>query len=181
MNRTGGRQSARIQIKCLDANHSRIKIEIRLQKLTNRLRGEVPASRNRNVRMPWTQFWLDADGQRGLLHAFVYLEKMWMSATNADPNDFRRALRRKCAHAGDRQKKRPKLDCPEFFAQHEIDILSNVAEEAQGQMHLFGIDPTHSANLWIKIDQEVFAEFRQINRDKQAFGHVPSQPQISHR
>ena len=47
--------------------------------------------------MPGAQLRLDAGGQRGFLHAFVHLEKMRMSATDADPNDFRRAFRRKCA------------------------------------------------------------------------------------
>src|SRR4029450_1767111 len=102
VNRAGGRQFARIQMKCLDPNHSRIKIEIRLEEFANRLRRDIPATRNRNVRMPGAQLRLDARGQRGFLHALVHLEKMRMSATNADRNDFRWAFRRKCADAGDR-------------------------------------------------------------------------------
>src|SRR6266705_2033430 len=107
-------------MKCLDANHSRIEIGIRLQKLANRLRCDIPATRNRNVRMPGTQLRLDASGQRGFLHALVHLEKMRMSATNADPNDFRRAFRRKRADSGDPQEERAELNCTEFFAHGKI-------------------------------------------------------------
>ncbi len=39
-------------------------------------------------------------------------------------------------------------------------------------MHLGGFSPAHAANLWIKIDQKLFRGFRQINRDKEAFGHA---------
>src|SRR6266480_1279812 len=99
-----------------DANHSSVGIEIRLQKLANRLRRDIPATRNGNVRMPWAQLWLEAGGQRRFLHALVHLKKMRMPGTDADPNDFRRTFRRKCAGARDRQKKRPKLDCAYFCA-----------------------------------------------------------------
>src|SRR5437773_3480633 len=98
-------------MKRIDANHSNITIDIRLQKLANRLWRDIPATRNRNVRMPGAKLWLDPSGQSGFLHTLVHLEKMRMPGTDADPNDFRRTFGRKYADARDRQKKRPKLDC----------------------------------------------------------------------
>ena len=128
---TGGRQFARIEMKCFDANHSRIKIDIRLQKLSERLRGHIAATRERNVRMPGAKLRVEASSQRGFLHALVHLEKMRMSATDADPNDFRRAFRWKRADSGDRQEECAELNCTEFFAQRKIDIFRNVVEKAE--------------------------------------------------
>src|SRR5256885_15424072 len=92
VDRTCWRQSARIKMKRINADHSRIDVDIRFQKISQRLRRNIAATRDCDVRVPGTELWLDADGERGFLHTFVDLKEMWVCLTDADPNDFRRAL-----------------------------------------------------------------------------------------
>ena len=42
----------------------------------------------------------------------------------------------------------------EFLAKFCIDILRDVAKETEREMHLFGSDPSDTANLWIKIGKK---------------------------
>src|SRR5260370_5046841 len=98
MNWTGGSQFARIKMGCFNADHSGVEIAICLQKLPKRLRRNIPASRNGNVRMPWAQVRIQTNGQRGFLDAFVDLKQMWVRLANANPNNFRSAFRRKCSN-----------------------------------------------------------------------------------
>src|SRR5256885_16592083 len=92
VDRTCWRQFARIKMKRINADHSCIEIDIRFQKISQRLRRDVATSRDRDMRMPGAKLWLDADGERGFLHTFVDLKEMWGCLTDADPNDFRRGL-----------------------------------------------------------------------------------------
>src|ERR1700758_3414297 len=119
MNGTSGRQFAGIKMKCVHANHSRIKVLIGLQKFSQRLRRDVSAARNRNMRMPGTKLRLQPGGQRSFMHALVDLEEMRMRLADTDPDNFRSTFCRERSDADNRQKKRAKLDCDEFFAQRD--------------------------------------------------------------
>ena len=74
------------------AYHSGIKLSVRLQKSPKRLRRNVPAARNRDMRMPGTKLWLQSSGERSFVHALVDLKQMWMRLANADPDNFRSAF-----------------------------------------------------------------------------------------
>ncbi len=74
VNWTRRRQVAGIKMERVDVDHSSIKLGIRLQKLSQRLRGDIPATGDRDVRVPGTKLRFDPDGERGLLHALVNLE-----------------------------------------------------------------------------------------------------------
>ena len=91
-------------MECVHADHSRIKLGVRLQKLPERLRGDIAATGDGDVRMPWAELRFDAHRQCSLLNAFVNLEKMRMRFTDADPDYFWRALCGERSDAGDGQK-----------------------------------------------------------------------------
>ena len=107
------------------------------------------------MRMPRSQIGGQTYRKRCVLDAFVKLKEMWMGCANTDPDNFRRALGRKCSDSFDWQKEGAKLDRLEFFAQLKIDIRRNVREKPERQMHLIAGRPTDAANAGIKIDQNV--------------------------
>ena len=84
------------------------------------------------------------------MHALVDLKQMRMRLADADPNNLRSALCGKCSDSGDEQKERAELDRAESFPQPEVNIFLYVSEKAEGQMHLIGLHPTDTANVWIK-------------------------------
>src|SRR6266576_988972 len=92
MNRTGGSQFGGIKMEILDVDHSGIELGIRPQKLSKRLGGHIPATRERNVRMPGAKLWLETSSQRGLLHSLVNLKQVRVRLPDAAPNNFRRTL-----------------------------------------------------------------------------------------
>ena len=71
-------------MECFDADHSGVELGIRVQKLPERLRGNIPASCNGNVRMPWAQIRLQPGSERGFLDAFVDLKQMRVRLADAD-------------------------------------------------------------------------------------------------
>ena len=103
--------------------------------------------------MPRAQIRFETNRERSFLDAFVKLKKMWMTFPNANPNDFHVTLGRKCADAFDRQKKSAKFNRTQFFAQRKIDIFRYIGKETERQVHLIAGDPTDTANMGIKIDQ----------------------------
>jgi len=133
------------------ANHPSIQIFIRLQKLSEGLCRNITAARNGDVRMPGTKLRLNADRERGFLHALVNLKEMRVRFPDADPDNFWRAFRRECSHSGHRQKECAKLDGAEFLAQRRIDIVWNIIEEAKRQVHLSRLSPPHAANVRVKL------------------------------
>ena len=78
---------------------------------------------------------------------------MRMPGADTHPDNFGVTFLRKLSKTDQRQKESPNLDCAEVFAQTEFHPLGHTLEKAKGEMHLIGIDPTHTANLWVKIDQ----------------------------
>ena len=137
-------------MESFDVDHSCIELGIRLQELSKRLRRNILATRHGDVRMPRAKLRLETSSERGLLHALVNLKQVWVRLTDADPDDFRRALCRKCSDPNNGQKKGAELDRAEFFPQRKIGFIGDVTEEAERQMHLRRIGPAHTANVRIK-------------------------------
>jgi hypothetical protein len=158
-------------MKRLDANYSCIEISIRLQKISQRLRRNIPAARNRDMRMPWTKLHLQAGGERGFMHALMDLKQMRVRLANADPNNFWSAFRRESSDPDDGQKKRAELDCIEFLPQHRIAVLWNIAEESECQVHLVRISPAYAADMRIKICEQLARCVGQIDGDEKASRH----------
>lgn len=52
MNRSAGRELTAIEVKRIDVNHAYLQIDIRLQKLSDRIRRHVMTACESNVRMP---------------------------------------------------------------------------------------------------------------------------------
>jgi hypothetical protein len=86
-------------MEILNVYHSGIEPGIGLQKFSEGLRGYIAATRNRDMRMPGTKLRLEPRTKRRLLHSLVNLKQVRMRLTDADPNDFWRALCRKCSYA----------------------------------------------------------------------------------
>ena len=135
-------------------DHSRIKIDIRLQEFSHRLRRDIATTRERDVRMEWTQIRFETNGEGRIGHALVQLKKVWMPATDADPDNFGWTFRWERPNASDRQKKGAEMNCAEFLAKFCIDVFRHIGKEAEREMHLFGGDPPDTANLWIKIEKK---------------------------
>ncbi len=165
-------------MKVLYADHSRIEIGIRLQKFSQRLRRDIAASRNRDVRMPRAQLRLQSSGQRGFLNAFVDLKQMRVRFADADPDNFRSAFCGKRSDTSDGQKECSKLNCAEFFAQREINIIRNIIEETEREVHLSRIGPTHAPNVRIKLCKQLAYCVRQIDRNEKALGHQTNYRQM---
>ncbi len=53
------------------------------------------------------------------------------------------------------RKKRPELDCGEFFPQLQFNIFGHIAEKPERQMDLGWIRPAHSADVWIKTGKQL--------------------------
>ena len=135
-------------------NHSRIEIDIRLQEFSDRLRSDVATTRERDMRMEWTQIRFEANGQGRLGHALVQLKKVRMPATDTDPDNFGWTFRREHPKASNRQKKSAEMNRAKFFTKFCVDIFRDVAKETEREMHLFGGGPPDTANSWIKIDKK---------------------------
>src|SRR4029077_10951063 len=117
--------------------------------------GNIPASCNGNVRMPWAQIRLQPGSERGFLDAFVDLKQMRVCLANPNPDNFRSAFCRKCSDAANRQEECAKLDRAELFAQRGIDIVWNIIEETECQVHLSRVSPADAANVRIKICKQL--------------------------
>ena len=93
------RQFARIKMKRINAGHSRIEVDIRFQKISQRLRRNIAATRDCDVRVPGTQIGFEARGNCDIAHPLVQLKKMRMPAADADPDHLRPTLCRKRPNA----------------------------------------------------------------------------------
>ena len=147
-------------------DHSRIKIDIRLQEFSHRLRRNIATTRERDVRMEWTQIRFETNAEGRIRHALVQLKKVRMPATDADPDNLGWTFRWERPDASERQKKSAEMNRAEFLAKFCIDIFRYVAKETEREMHLFGGDPSDTANLWIKIDKKPSDGLREIDRNK---------------
>lgn len=103
------------------------------------------------MRMPRPQFRLKPNLKRRVLNAFVKLEQMRMTGTDACPNYFHDSFWRKCSDVFDRQKESAKFDCEELFAQSKIDIPRHVGKKAERKMNLVRRRPAHSVNVRVEI------------------------------
>jgi hypothetical protein len=147
-------------------NSSAIKIHIRFQEFAGNSGINFPAPGESDVRVPRTQFGLERCRQSGFLNAFVNLKKMWMSTTNADPDNLWRSRWWEGPNPGDREKKCTELDDAQFLAELEIDLFGNASEKTEREVHLLPCDPTHTMNVWIQISEKFLERFWYINRNK---------------
>src|SRR6202795_1478048 len=99
-------------------------------------------TRERDVRMPGAQIGFESDGKCCILHSFVKLKKMWMTFSDADPDDFRRTFRWERPNALNGKEKRAELDRAQIFAQCAIHIFGDVGKETEREMHLATLGPT---------------------------------------
>src|SRR6266487_3666767 len=107
------------------------------------------------MRVPGTKLGLQPNCERAFLHALVDLEQMRVRLADTDPDNFRSAFCRERSDADDGQKECAEFDRAEFFAQRKLDVVCNIVEESERQMHLGRIDPAHAANMRIKACQEL--------------------------
>ena len=158
-------------MEVLDVDQSGIELGIRLQKLSERLRGHIAATRERNVRMPGAKLRVEASSQRGLLHPLLNLKQVRVRLPDANPDNFRRTLSRKRSDANDGQKEGAKLDHAKFFSQGEIGFIRDVAKETERQMHLRRIGPVHTANARIKRCEQLARRLGRIDCNEETLGH----------
>jgi hypothetical protein len=135
-------------------DHSRVKIGIRLQEFSHRLRRDIATTRERDMRMEWTQIRFETNGEGRIGNALVQLKKVRMPATDADPDNLGWTFGWERPDASERQKKSAEMNRAEFFTKFCIGIFQHVAKETEREMHLFGDDPSGTANLWIEIDKK---------------------------
>jgi hypothetical protein len=112
-------------------------------------------TRERDVGMPRAQIGKESDGQCRILDPFVKLKKMWMTLSNADPDDFLGTFRWKRPNALKGKKERAELDRAQIFAQCTIDMFRYVGKETEREMHLITRGPAHTAKARVKIDEEL--------------------------
>ena len=127
-------------------------------------------TRERDVRMPGAQIGFESDGKCCILHPFVKLKKMWVTFSDADPDDFRRAFRWKRPNALNGKKKCAELDYAQFFAERNIDTFRDVGKETEREMHLITLRPVHTANARVKIDEGLLDNWWRGDRNKEALG-----------
>ena len=122
--------------------------------------------------MPWPQVGFETDGKRSLLNTFVKLEQVRVTGAESDPQNRWWTLRWKPADAGRRKEKCSEADLREPVPESDNDILGDVGEETEGEMHLFRVDRTHAANLRYEILDSCGKGRREVDRNEQTFaGH----------
>src|SRR6266404_8097972 len=90
-----------------------------------------------------------------------------MSRADADPDYFHQSFRRKGSDTFDRQEKRAKLNCSQFFAQRKFDIIANLREKTESEMDLIDGTPSNAANPRIKLDQNIPDRLRRIDGNEE--------------
>jgi len=123
------------------------------QKWMDRLRGNILAARQRDVRMPRAEIRLYPGGQSGVRDSFVQLKKMRMSATDSNPNDVRPASRREGADAVKRQEEGSKLNRAQMRAQFLLCLGGDAAKKSQREMNLLRGEPAHAGQMRIQPNE----------------------------
>ncbi len=176
MDGAGGRQFTAIKMECLYPNHTGIEFGVRFQEFLQRAVCDIMATRKGDVRMPWAKIGFEPDGERGILYSFVKLKEMWMTRTDADPNNFYRAFGRKCPDPFNRQKESAKLNRAQFFPQLEIDLCGHIGKKAESEMHLIARHPARATDMRVETNQRFFNRRWQIDRNKKTFKRHFSPP-----
>jgi hypothetical protein len=153
VNWAGRREFAAIKVERFHPKHSGVEIRVWFQKFPKNTAMSFVTSRERDVRMPGSQIGLESDGQCRVLHSLMKLKKMGVTFADADPDDFRRALRWKCSDPLNRQEKSVELDRGQVCAQVMIHPFRCVGKETERKVHLIARGPAHTANTRIKIDK----------------------------
>ena len=104
VDRAAGRKLAGIQAEGFDVNHAGVEIRVRFQERPDRMRRNIAAPRECDVRVERTEIRLEPNGEKRFLNALVELKQMRMAGADADPDDLRPALGRERSNTGHRKK-----------------------------------------------------------------------------
>ena len=151
-------------------NQAGVEIGVGFQERTDRLRRNVAAPRQGNVRMERPQIGFETSGKHGFLDAFVKLEQMRMARADADPDNLRPAFRGECAEADEREKERFPGDGSEFFGKQFLSFSGDIAKERESQMHLARLEPADAADARIHFREKLTDGFGKLEADEEAFG-----------
>ena len=143
---------------------------MRSEKRPHGFRGNIPAACKGDVRMKRSQLGLESRVERGFLHAFVQLEKMRMPGPDADPDNVRPAFAGKRAETGNGKEERLPRNGVEIFLERLFDLLRNVAEKTEGQMHLLRREPADAAQMRIQLRETFGDGARKLEADEEPFG-----------
>ena len=103
--------------------------------------------------MPWAKVRFDPGGERGVGDAFVQLEEVGMSATDAEPEDLGMAFCREGADAIEREEKARELDRGQLSAELLFCFRADISEKRQGEMNLLRGVPAHAGQMRIQPNE----------------------------
>ena len=136
---------------------------------TNRLRRNILATREGQVRMPGSQIGLEPGGECGVGHLFVQLKEVRMTVANPEPENFRPPFRRKSAEPVQRKKERTEMDGAKVDAQFFLRFRIDVAEEGEREMNLLCARPANAAQMRIQPNECGGDRFRQVQTNEKPF------------
>ena len=139
----------------IDRDKSAIEGGARSQERPDRFPRHILAAGERKVRMPGAKIRLNARGQRGVRHAFVQLEKMRMTVTNAEPNDPRAAFRREGSNPVEREEKAREPNREQLGVQSLLRFCRHIPEESEREMKLLRGQPTHAGQKRIHAGERL--------------------------
>jgi len=113
------------------------------------LPGDTPGSADGDVRMKPAEVRLQAGVKDGILDVLVKGKQVWMPVTDSGPHHGRVGSA-KGAQASDWQEEGRDLYLTERLTQSLLIPSLDIAEEAQGEMHLLGGEPPDSSHPGIK-------------------------------
>jgi len=128
----------------VDSDKTAIELGPGAEEMLQRLAGNILATRQRDVRMPWSQVWFEAGRKSRIADSLVQLKEMGMSAPDPKPDDVRARFPLKCSDLAQWEKKSRPADRRELIAQFFLRVGPNVAEESESEMNLLRRNPTDS-------------------------------------
>ena len=137
----------------VDSDKTAIELGPCAEEMLQRLAGNILATRQRDVRMPWSQVWFEACRKSRIAYSLVQLKEMGMSAPDPKPDDVRARFPRKCPDLAQREKKGRTANRSEVIAQFFLGVGPDVAEESESEMNLLRRNPTDSTHVRIQPNE----------------------------
>ena len=137
----------------VDSDKTAIELGPCAEEMLQRLAGNILATRQRDVRMPWSQVWFEACRKSRIAYSLVQLKEMGMSAPDPKPDDVRARLPRKCPDLAQWEKKGRPANRSEMIAQFFLRVGPDVAEESESEMNLLRRNPTDSTHVRIQPNE----------------------------
>jgi hypothetical protein len=134
----------------IDSDKTAIELALCAEEMLQGLAGNILATRQRDVRMPWPQVRFEACRKSSIAYSLVQLKEMRMSAPDPEPDDVGARFPRKCSDLAQREKEGRVADRGEVIAQFLLRFGPDVAEESEGEMNLLGRNPTDSRQARIQ-------------------------------